>query len=1179
MSTASPSRPSTMAVSPEFPLLELLKLCGSLRLTVVLFALSIVLVLVGTLAQVDLTMWQVLDQYFRCWLAIVPVQVFFPVTFFPNFPDLPNWLQFPFPGGWTLGSLLAINLIAAHVTRFRVTAKGNDLVLGLVLSAIGWCLAIFFIVAGQWDWVRDEFLQSPTLMWQFVRWSVVGFWILSVIVTLKASSKLDFWLKASVSLILGGLAFFLVGFGGHLRLDDSSLRILWQLGQGLIAGLALLIGSNYLFGQRGGIVVIHAGVALLMIGELLVSLLAVEESMMIREGKTATFARKTDEVELVFIDRTSPDHDVITAVDIERLSEGEVFRDDSLPCDIELVQFIKNGALTELAEGEQPIATAGFGLKYNITRLRPSSGASGGELDMPAAYVRLIPKQGQGRIETYMLTVRLNDFSMVDDYDLMEKFDSGQMVYDVGLRFPRTQKSYSVRLDDIRRDNYIGTATPRDYSSFITLNAPEQQVHDREVRVWMNNPLRFSGETFYQTSYFTLQDGTEMTSLSLVTNTGWMIPYIACMFAWVGLVAHFSKTLARFVDRVSRQTSGQSQSRSYGAIFGAIAIFGAVIAMGARSPQVAEGEFDWEAAGRIPVVAEGRQKPLDTVARNALKVISLRQSAKFRDEAGEETKRSATQWFFDMACHAEQAAQDYPIVRIDSLDMLELLELKPRKRFRYAFADFASQRSELRAEAAAAEQIRREDASKLTRYHHKVLETWGRVHTYEKIRDSYTVVPFPPALTAEQQAEDPSGAAEREKARMDRALAIPELNGLLMRDRPPLTVPVTGREGEVRWLPYAVAMNEANVAKMFQGTFEDPALKRWTAILDAYRQNDAATFNEQVANYLRLMEREQPDNVNLAAIASEHFYNDFSPFLLAMVLYLVVFVANAAGWLGWLRPMRTFAFWLLLLTFGLHTVALLMRIYISGRPPVTDLHSSAIFIGWGAVLFCLVLEAIFRFSLGNAVAGLIGFATLLISDRLALEGDTFTVMQAVLDTQFWLSTHVVCITLGYSATFAAGVFGIAYIVARYVIPSDEAFAELGNNLTRIIYGSLCFALLFSFVGTVLGGLWADDSWGRFWGWDPKENGALIIVLWNALILHARWGKLIQGRGLACLAVLGNIATAWSWFGVNELAVGLHTYGFTEGALQRLGIFCGMMLLIAGFGWFLADKPRRPQSAS
>ena len=125
-----------------------------------------------------------------------------------------------------------------------------------------------------------------------------------------------------------------------------------------------------------------------------------------------------------------------------------------------------------------------------------------------------------------------------------------------------------------------------------------------------------------------------------------------------------------------------------------------------------------------------------------------------------------------------------------------------------------------------------------------------------------------------------------------------------------------------------------------------------------------------------------------------------------------------------------------------------------------------------------------------------------------------------------------------------------YIVRGVLTPSLTP--DVGKELSRMIYGTLCFAIFFSFVGTVLGGLWADDSWGRFWGWDPKENGALMIVLWNALVLHARWGGMVKERGLAALAVVGNIVTSWSWFGVNELGVGLHSYGFTEGVLLGAG---------------------------
>jgi ABC-type transport system involved in cytochrome c biogenesis permease subunit len=118
----------------------------------------------------------------------------------------------------------------------------------------------------------------------------------------------------------------------------------------------------------------------------------------------------------------------------------------------------------------------------------------------------------------------------------------------------------------------------------------------------------------------------------------------------------------------------------------------------------------------------------------------------------------------------------------------------------------------------------------------------------------------------------------------------------------------------------------------------------------------------------------------------------------------------------------------------------------------------------------------------------------------------------------------------------------------------------------MVYGIVCFATLFSFVGTVLGGIWADQSWGRFWGWDPKENGAILIVLWNAIILHARWGGYIRQRGLMVMAIFGNIVTAWSWFGTNMLGVGLHSYGFMDKAFFWLLLFVVSQVAVMSLGF-------------
>jgi ABC-type transport system involved in cytochrome c biogenesis permease subunit len=183
------------------------------------------------------------------------------------------------------------------------------------------------------------------------------------------------------------------------------------------------------------------------------------------------------------------------------------------------------------------------------------------------------------------------------------------------------------------------------------------------------------------------------------------------------------------------------------------------------------------------------------------------------------------------------------------------------------------------------------------------------------------------------------------------------------------------------------------------------------------------------------------------------------------------------------------------------------------------------------------------------------------------------VLIAVLDSNFWLATHVIAITIGYAATFLAGFLGIAFLILRVSNSRFDFLTE--KRLATMIYGVICFALLFSFVGTILGGIWADQSWGRFWGWDPKENGALLIVLWNALILHARWGGFILARGLAVLAVLGNVVTAFSWFGTNLLGIGLHSYGFTQTGFLWLAGFTTIQLVVT----LLAAAPAAPSSAS
>jgi ABC-type transport system involved in cytochrome c biogenesis permease subunit len=170
--------------------------------------------------------------------------------------------------------------------------------------------------------------------------------------------------------------------------------------------------------------------------------------------------------------------------------------------------------------------------------------------------------------------------------------------------------------------------------------------------------------------------------------------------------------------------------------------------------------------------------------------------------------------------------------------------------------------------------------------------------------------------------------------------------------------------------------------------------------------------------------------------------------------------------------------------------------------------------------------------------------------------DTLPQLVAVLDTNFWLATHVTCINIGYTGGLLAAAVAHVHVLGRLVglKRDDPGFYAL---LHRTTYGMICFGLFFSVVGTILGGIWANESWGRFWGWDPKENGALLICISQIAILHARLGGLLKPFGVAVCAILAGCVVAFSWWGVNLLGIGLHSYGFTGGLLRGLLTFYGI----------------------
>ncbi len=591
-----------------------------------------------------------------------------------------------------------------------------------------------------------------------------------------------------------------------------------------------------------------------------------------------------------------------------------------------------------------------------------------------------------------------------------------------------------------------------------------------------------------------------------------------------------------------------------------------------RTPSDRAGAIPANAFARLPVLANGRVQPLDSLARNTLLQIREKQSVRTLPGAQPARTLSAAEWLLEMFFQQE-LADTRPVFRILHTELKGLLGLPldadPASQSdgkHFSWNQIRDKLGELRDESRRASAV---VESARTPFDRAVLQLWNSAGLY--MRTQNTVQPqdsknwerelqaYVEAVPAGREAAKAQQAGQAfDSAALDVLIRQLQRASVMKELAPAMVVPPLGAGAEKEgWRRVDEVMFD-----LARGETVPVALRAYAAMGTAFHSGDAVMFKAAVDRSVA----ELAPNAHgvLAKCKREQVFNHLEPFYKCIVLYVtaglcVMIFTLVPGRFG---PLKDTARLLLWTTLVLHSAGLIYRMVLEGRPPVTNLYSSAIFIGWGACVLGVLLERVWKNGIGVLVSSSAGFLTLIVAHNLALGGDTMEMMRAVLDTNFWLATHVVVVTLGYSATFVAGLLAVLYVLLGFFTKSLTQ--EMAKSLSKMVYGIVCFAALFSFVGTVLGGIWADQSWGRFWGWDAKENGALMIVLWNALFLHARWGGIARERGLISLAIFGNVVTAWSWFGVNMLGIGLHSYGFMSAAFTWLMLFVTTQLILIGF---------------
>jgi len=288
--------------------------------------------------------------------------------------------------------------------------------------------------------------------------------------------------------------------------------------------------------KRIGVLVLHAGLIVLLAGEFVTGFMADEGLMSIDEGSSSSFIDDIREAELAVIDPGDPDRDLVITVPGWMLAEaarsGAAIVDDRLPFAVRVDRWMANSDLF-IAHGETD-ATAGIGLEARAEDKPGVTGVQGSQADRPAAYVTLLREGAE--LGTWMVSAALTD---------AQRVEIGDEAYGLALRYKRTYLPFTLHLIDFRHDRFTGTSIARNFSSDVRLVDPEHGT-DREVRIWMNNPLRYAGMTFYQSSY--KPDGSG-TVLQVVRNDGWMLPYLSCMIVGVGMTVHMGTKLMTFLRR------------------------------------------------------------------------------------------------------------------------------------------------------------------------------------------------------------------------------------------------------------------------------------------------------------------------------------------------------------------------------------------------------------------------------------------------------------------------------------------------------------------------------------------------------------------------------------------------------------------------------------------------------
>ncbi len=586
----------------------------------------------------------------------------------------------------------------------------------------------------------------------------------------------------------------------------------------------------------------------------------------------------------------------------------------------------------------------------------------------------------------------------------------------------------------------------------------------------------------------------------------------------------------------------------------------ALLLLMSLSPSLHAKEKGTDALKYLPIQDAGRVKPYDTFARETLQLVWGKSHYE-----GKPAVDIVTTWLM-----APQLWQGRKFVRVDHKGMKKALKIEGDRKYFSPDELIRNPRTDLVLRELG--EMRRNN-EKLTPYFQAVQRLENQLLTFHAVRmGALRVAPAPkghPNGDAWLEINQLEGELRDKFIIVSRSFAAALSGQMTGSTNTPDADRMPASEGEESGGDSAAAseMDEDGEPKptdKFKSAHGGGLLSTMAAA-----GSPGVSLKEALDDFKKVAQKSNPEVYpSEKKINTEVFYNGFHPFQWSWIIYLIGALLGLVAWQTSWKSMYVASFVAMFGGLIIHTYGMYLRVVLTGRPPVSNMYETVIWVAWGAVAFAMFFEWFRKKGYLLMAGGIVGVICMIVADNAPVMLDkSLQPLEPVLRSNMWLTVHVLTITLSYAPLFLASILGAVGL--WYIIKGEGESSEKVKHMAQACYRNIQIGVVLLAAGTILGGVWADYSWGRFWGWDPKETWAFIALMGYLAVLHGRLVGWVRNFGMLAFSIITFNLVIMAWYGVNfVLGAGLHSYGFGAGGVEWVAGFCGIFFIYVVYAAFI-----------